>query len=126
MEIKMLNTAITLSYRYEYADDKFYRTYDTEFVVNADETTTLSQIDGLLTSFCQLKDTHGSGEMYSDKRMITLDKTNKKGLFSARVCLCDVICYDEFMCRTDDFKSFEWYARNIKIEEKAEDFKPVK
>lgn len=126
MKIKMLNTAIVLNYRYDFSDDICYENYETEFIVKADETTTFSQINCLLTSFCQLKETHSSGEFYLDKRMIALDKATEKGIFTAKLSLRDKICYDEFMCITDDFKSFDWYARKITIEEKAEDFKPIK
>lgn len=133
MEIRMLKTAMTLSYREEsYKDENgdlnWYanRTYDIEFIVRvrADENTKPIQIDDMLTSFIQLEDI--ANEMYIDKRMITQDNSTKKGIFTVKICLADDICYDEFMCETNDFKTFKWYARNIKIEEKAEDFKPIK
>lgn len=125
MKIRMLKTAMTLGYRFEIDNDGGYhnRTYDIEFIVKADENTKLSQIDNMLTSFCRLKAI--SNELYVDKRMITQDMSNKKGIFTVKMCLYDEICYDEFMCETDDFKSFDWYARQIQIEEKAEDFKPI-
>lgn len=125
MKIRMLKTAMNLGYRFEIDNDGGYhnRTYDIEFIVKADENTKLSQIDNMLTSFCRLKSI--SNELYIDKRMITQDMSNKRGIFTAKMCLYDEICYDEFMCETDDFKSFEWYARNIKIEEKSEDFEPI-
>lgn len=131
MEIRMLKTATTLGYREESYKDKngdlnWYanRTYDIEFIVRADETTKLIQIDDMLTSFIQLKEI--PNEMYVDKRMTVQDNSTKKGIFTVKICLADDICYDEFMCKTDDFKTFNWYARNITIEEKAENFKPIK
>ena len=126
MKIKMLNTSIIMNYRYDFSDDICHDNYDTEFIVKTDEPTTFSQIDCLLTSFCELKDTHSLGEFYLDKRMIALDKDKATGIFTVKLNLHDAICYDEFMCETNDFKTFDWYARNIKIEEKAEDFKPIK
>lgn len=131
MEIRMLKTAMTLGYRDERLQDengnwywKADRTYDIEFIVRAEETTKAIQIDDMLTSFIELKEI--PNEMYVDKRMTVQDNSTKKGIFTVKICLDDDICYDEFMCETNDFKTFNWYARKIVIEEKAEDFKPIK
>lgn len=116
--IKMLNTAITLNYKSDIDDE----CYDTEFIVQADADTTFSQIKQLLNSFYQLKNSYAE---YLDKRTIMLDKTKKEGTFVVRLSLIGAIKFDEFLCRTDDFKSFEWYARKIRMAEELEDFKPI-
>lgn len=122
--IKMLNTAITLNSKYDRENDVFYDCYDTEFIVQADAVTTFMQIDALCTSFSKLKDTNSHRE-YEENRTIMRDKTKRAGTFIVKLSLADEIKFDEFMCKTDDFKSFEWYARQIQIEEKAEDFKHI-
>lgn len=126
MEIKMLNTMITWNYRYESSNNTYYQNYDTEFIIKADETTTLDQINCLIENFYELEETNSKGEIYKDKRMIVLDRTKKKGTFIVRVSLWGEICFNEFMCETDDFQTFKWYARKVDIEEKAEDFKSIK
>lgn len=124
MKIKMLNTAITVNNRLDKGGEDFF--FDTEFIVSGDKTTTLSQVYSLLNSFVRLTETHSRGEISVDMRMITLDKTKKKGIFTVKTCFFDEICFDEFLCETDDFQTFKWYARKVDIEEKAEDFKPIK
>lgn len=120
----MLNTAITLNYKYDRENDAFYNCYDTEFILQADAATTFMQIDALCTSFSKLKDTNSCRE-YDENRTIMRDKTKRAGTFIVKLSLADEIKFDEFMCRTADFKSFEWYARQIQMEEKAEDFEPI-
>lgn len=95
--------------------------YDTEFIVSGDKTTTLSQVYCLLDSFVRLAEIHSRGEINVDMRMVTLDKTKKKGIFTVKTCF-----FDEFLCETDNFQTFKWYARKVDIEEKSEDFKSVK
>lgn len=124
MKIKMLNTAITVNNRLDKGGEYFL--YDTEFIVSGDKTTTLSQVYCLLDSFVRLAEIHSRGEINVDMRMVTLDKTKKKGIFTVKTCFFDEICFDEFLCETDNFQTFKWYARKVDIEEKSEDFKSVK
>ena len=120
----MLNTAITVNNRLDKGGEYFL--YDTEFIVSGDKTTTLSQVYCLLDSFVRLAEIHSRGEINVDMRMVTLDKTKKKGIFTVKTCIFDEICFDEFLCETDNFQTFKWYARKVDIEEKSEDFKSVK
>lgn len=120
----MLNTAITVNNRLDKGGEDFF--FDTEFIVSGDKTTTLSQVYSLLNSFVRLTETHSRGEISVDMRMITLDKTKKKGIFTVKTCFYDEICFDEFLCETDDFQTFKWYAQKVDIEKKAEDFQLIK
>lgn len=115
----MLNMEITVNNRLDKGGEDFF--FDTEFIVSDDKTTTISEVYSLLNSFVRLIEIHSRGEISVDMRMITLDKTKKKGIFIVKTCF-----FDEFLCETDDFQTFKWYARKVDIEEKAEDFKPIK
>lgn len=123
MKIKMLNT--TTTWNYKYFREIPYENYDTEFIIKVDEKITYGQINCLLDSFLTLEETLSYGECFEDKRMIT-QNSDDTSRFVARMSLNNQICYNEFVCETDDFQTFKWYARNITIEEKAEDFKPIK
>lgn len=131
MKVEMLNTTKTLGYRcvrFDNGTESTEKCYNIEIIIKTNESTTLEQIDCLLDSFCSLKEINGNGEEFVDRRIITQDVTDDTGRFTARLCLYNTICFslNEFLCETDDFQTFSWYGRKIKLKEKAEDFKPIK
>lgn len=145
MEIRMLNTEIILNVfpsrlSCTCEQGKIHKHYYAKFIINADAILTLHQIDCMMKSFCDLatfafnqNETDYDYYDYMQKikninklireYKIIFDKT--KG-FIVRMDLREEICFDEFMCKTDDFENFTWYARKINDKEEIEDFKPIK
>lgn len=123
MEIEVFNSMITLSK----TEDLF--AYSTRLNISVPEPITLKQITPLIDSFCELKEINSGGEILPNKRIIAVQKEYPlhSSRFSyqyqrvikkyiAQIFLKNEICFDKFVCETDDFKTFKWYVKELNTE----------
>lgn len=121
MEIEVFNSMITLSK----TEDLF--AYYTKLNISVPEPITLKQITPLIDSFCELKEINSGGEILPNKRIIAVQKEYSRISFQrqhqhiikkyiAQIFLKNEICFDKFVCETDDFKTFKWYVKKPNTE----------
>lgn len=120
MKIEVFNSIITLSK----TEDLF--AYYTKLNISVPEPITLKQITPLIDSFCELKEINSGGEILPNKRIIAVQKEYSSRIsfqhqrvikkYIAQIFLKNEICFDKFVCETDDFKTFKWYVKKPNTE----------